>query len=139
MLTWKITGCYSLTSLNGIASSRFNSSYPLCSKRDEYIRTRIHLHISPCEFRTFLRVPTNLSIGIRVGTHNRFESYQVVKASLCLLESNTKSFAENLQLGKLMRLQNTHSFSKTVFKHGVGKTMSQKLTFSHPFNIQESQ
>ena len=96
MLTWKITGCYSLTSLNGIASSRFNSGYPLWSKRDEYIRTRIHLHISPREFRTFLRVPTNLSIGIGVGTHHRFESYQVVKAPLCLLESDTKFFAENL-------------------------------------------
>lgn len=38
-----------------------------------------------------------------------------------------------------MRLQKTHNFSKTVFRHGVGKTMSQKLTFSHPINIQKSQ
>lgn len=36
----------------------------------------------------------------------------MVKAPLYLLKSDTKFFAENLQLGKLVRLQNTHNFSK---------------------------
>ena len=50
------------------------------------------------ELRTFLRVSMRCVDRDGVGAHNQFESYQMVKAPLCLWGSNTKFFAENLQL-----------------------------------------